>query len=63
MKEKEKAENINLFHEVGNGASALPVLARDITDRNRTSPFAFTGTKLSSGNGGRVYITAGPNPL
>ena len=28
------------------GASSLPSLPRDITDRNRTSPFAFTGNKF-----------------
>ncbi len=28
------------------GATSLPVLSRDATDRNRTSPFAFTGNKF-----------------
>ncbi|MFW5775435.1 MAG: glutamine synthetase type III, partial [Chitinivibrionales bacterium] len=28
------------------GISMLPMLARDTTDRNRTSPFAFTGAKF-----------------
>ncbi|TFG67365.1 MAG: glutamine synthetase type III [Thermomicrobiales bacterium] len=28
------------------GATSLPVLAKDATDRNRTSPFAFTGNKF-----------------
>lgn len=28
------------------GVSALPQIARDSTDRNRTSPFAFTGNKF-----------------
>lgn len=28
------------------GASTLPVLDKDATDRNRTSPFAFTGNKF-----------------
>jgi glutamine synthetase len=28
------------------GASTLPVLPKDATDRNRTSPFAFTGNKF-----------------
>ena len=28
------------------GASTLPKLPRDMTDRNRTSPFAFTGNKF-----------------
>ncbi|MEA4815986.1 MAG: glutamine synthetase III [Lachnospiraceae bacterium] len=28
------------------GVSTLPVLKKDVTDRNRTSPFAFTGNKF-----------------
>ena len=28
------------------GATTLPVLPKDATDRNRTSPFAFTGNKF-----------------
>ncbi len=28
------------------GVDSLPTLARDVTDRNRTSPFAFTGNKF-----------------
>ena len=28
------------------GIPALPVLAKDYTDRNRTSPMAFTGNKF-----------------
>ncbi len=28
------------------GATSLPTLAKDATDRNRTSPFAFTGNKF-----------------
>ena len=28
------------------GATALPIFKRDTTDRNRTSPFAFTGNKF-----------------
>ncbi len=28
------------------GVTALPILPRDISDRNRTSPFAFTGNKF-----------------
>jgi glutamine synthetase len=32
--------------EVELGATSLPVLSKDATDRNRTSPFAFTGNKF-----------------
>ena len=28
------------------GVSTIPVLTKDATDRNRTSPFAFTGNKF-----------------
>ena len=28
------------------GVSSLPYISKDVTDRNRTSPFAFTGTKF-----------------
>ncbi len=28
------------------GASVLPAIPKDTTDRNRTSPFAFTGNKF-----------------
>ena len=28
------------------GVSTLPALPKDATDRNRTSPFAFTGNKF-----------------
>ena len=28
------------------GAAVLPVIPKDTTDRNRTSPFAFTGNKF-----------------
>ncbi len=28
------------------GATSLPILSKDATDRNRTSPFAFTGNKF-----------------
>ena len=31
---------------VGLGVTSLPTLAKDATDRNRTSPFAFTGNKF-----------------
>ncbi|MDD4013541.1 MAG: glutamine synthetase III [Candidatus Omnitrophica bacterium] len=39
-----KTSKGNAFLEVG--VSSLPKLPRDVTDRNRTSPFAFTGNKF-----------------
>ncbi|MBL9085713.1 MAG: glutamine synthetase III [Planctomycetia bacterium] len=41
-----KAGDIASKTEVGLGMSRLPQIAKDNTDRNRTSPFAFTGNKF-----------------
>jgi glutamine synthetase len=43
------------------GASALPALPRDATDRNRTSPFAFTGNKFEFRAVGSSQSPATPN--
>jgi glutamine synthetase len=43
------------------GVSTLPALPRDCTDRNRTSPFAFTGNKFEFRMVGSTQSTAGPN--
>jgi len=43
------------------GVDALPVLPRDATDRNRTSPFAFTGNKFEFRAPGSSQSCAGPN--
>jgi len=40
---------------------ALPVLYRDTSDRNRTSPFAFTGNKFEFRMLGSSLSIAGPN--
>ena len=37
-------ENTNRKLELG--VSALPPISKDSTDRNRTSPFAFTGNRF-----------------
>lgn len=42
------------------GVSALPPLPKDCTDRNRTSPFAFTGNKFEFRMAGSTQSTAGP---
>jgi glutamine synthetase len=42
-------------------ASMLPPLPKDTTDRNRTSPFAFTGNKFEFRMPGSSISTAGPN--
>lgn len=43
------------------GVSTLPPLPMDSTDRNRTSPFAFTGNKFEFRMVGSAQSTAGPN--
>jgi glutamine synthetase len=43
------------------GVDALPVMPRDATDRNRTSPFAFTGNKFEFRAVGSTHSCAGPN--
>lgn len=43
------------------GADTLPELPRDATDRNRTSPFAFTGNKFEFRAVGSSMNCAGPN--
>jgi len=43
------------------GVSALPTLPRDATDRNRTSPFAFTGNKFEFRAVGSSQNCAGAN--
>ena len=43
------------------GASVLPHFPRDNTDRNRTSPFAFTGDKFEFRMVGSNFSLADPN--
>lgn len=45
------------------GVDSLPKLPRDLTDRNRTSPFAFTGNKFEFRMVGSSASTAGPNVI
>jgi glutamine synthetase len=45
------------------GASTLPDLARDAGDRNRTSPFAFTGNKFEFRAVGSSQSSAWPNTV
>ncbi len=42
------------------GISSLPILPKDCTDRNRTSPFAFTGNKFEFRMVGATQSTSGP---
>ena len=43
------------------GVSVLPRFPKDTTDRNRTSPFAFTGNKFEFRMLGSTFSIAGPN--
>ncbi len=48
---------------IDSGASAIPDLKQDTTDRNRTSPFAFTGNKFEFRMLGSSLSIAGPNTI
>ena len=43
------------------GVSSLPKFTKDATDRNRTSPFAFTGNKFEFRMLGSTFSISGPN--
>jgi len=43
------------------GVTTLPPFPKDTTDRNRTSPFAFTGNKFEFRMVGSSFSIAGPN--
>ena len=49
------------LQEMELGVHSLPRLSRDTTDRNRTSPFAFTGNKFEFRMVGSSASIAGPN--
>lgn len=46
---------------MGTGAQVLPKIKRDTTDRNRTSPFAFTGNKFEFRSLGSALNISCPN--
>ncbi|MBO7208928.1 MAG: glutamine synthetase III [Clostridia bacterium] len=43
------------------GAKVIPQFKKDTTDRNRTSPFAFTGNKFEFRMLGSAFSVSGPN--
>ena len=45
------------------GVTAVPNFTKDTTDRNRTSPFAFTGNKFEFRSPGSSLSVSGPNFL
>jgi len=62
----ESIENDTVFDgggktQMGMGAHVLPHITRDTTDRNRTSPFAFTGNKFEFRMPGSALSVANPN--
>lgn len=61
--EKGIAETIVHGGKLDLGVSTLPVLEKDNTDRNRTSPFAFTGNKFEFRMVGSADSIATPNTV
>ncbi len=59
--EKGGASSSKAGGEIKVGVTSLPTLPRDATDRNRTSPFAFTGNKFEFRAVGSEQSCAGPN--
>jgi len=59
--EKGGAKSSKKGGELKIGIDSLPTLPRDATDRNRTSPFAFTGAKFEFRAVGSNMSLAGPN--
>ncbi len=64
----ESIENDTLFKKsereaMDIGATVLPHFFKDTTDRNRTSPFAFTGNKYEFRSLGSSLSFAGPNVI
>lgn len=59
--EKGGANSSKQEGELRIGVTTLPTLPKDVTDRNRTSPFAFTGNKFEFRMVGSSASVAGPN--
>ncbi len=55
------ADSVKQGGKLETGVSTLPDLQKDATDRNRTSPFAFTGNKFEFRMVGSADSIAGPN--
>src|SRR5947209_12349121 len=61
--EKGAAKSTKQGGQMEIGVSVLPKLPRDAGDRNRTSPFAFTGNKFEFRAVGSSFSIAGPNTV
>lgn len=59
--EKDEFFDKHLSVPMETGATVLPHFFKDTTDRNRTSPFAFTGNKFEFRSLGSSISVAGPN--
>ena len=59
--ERDAAYHDHKAHQMEIGVSVLPHFPKDTTDRNRTSPFAFTGNKFEFRMLGSAFSIAGPN--
>ncbi|WP_226377944.1 glutamine synthetase III family protein [Citrifermentans bremense] len=55
------AKSSSLSGHMDVGVNTLPSLPKDATDRNRTSPFAFTGNKFEFRMLGSSFSISGPN--
>ncbi|MCL2634209.1 MAG: glutamine synthetase III [Oscillospiraceae bacterium] len=52
---------VGVAEKIEIGVTTLPHFPKDTTDRNRTSPFAFTGNKFEFRMPGSAFSVAGPN--
>ncbi len=59
--EEGKPYNNSYTSKMKIGVDVLPDVPKDTTDRNRTSPFAFTGNKFEFRMPGSTLAIAGPN--
>jgi len=56
-----EAKTSSVHADMKIGVTTLPALPKDATDRNRTSPFAFTGNKFEFRMLGSSFSISGPN--
>jgi glutamine synthetase len=61
--EKGAAKTSKSGADIKIGVTTLPALPKDSTDRNRTSPFAFTGNRFEFRMLGSSFSIAGPNVI
>ncbi len=60
---EEKSYNGTVIKPIKVGIDTMPFIPRDNTDRNRTSPIAFTGNKFEFRMPGSSQSIAGPNTV